>query len=154
MHVLYLDATFCNFVQGDLSLRHYYHKMKSMAFYSNNTPARLLLLCLVPLATAVTVKDRVAIMVAITRTVEETVAAAFAKLPARATRARATSLALPRLSALFLQSLDWDDQHIPFYKPWTRAINMYPGLDPREGVGGGGGVRAATCARRYAAQQE
>jgi hypothetical protein len=30
MHVLHLDATFCNFVQGNLSVSDYCRKMKSM----------------------------------------------------------------------------------------------------------------------------
>jgi hypothetical protein len=30
-HTLHLDAAFCNFVQGDLSVTEYYHKFKGMA---------------------------------------------------------------------------------------------------------------------------
>jgi hypothetical protein len=69
------------------------------AFYSNNTPAPPPPAPSRPLTMAARVKDRVTIVAAIARTMVTTVVVAVAAtLPARATRSRAASLALPCLS--------------------------------------------------------
>jgi hypothetical protein len=90
--------------------------------FTQTTPLPCLpLLRLVSLAMATRVKDRVATAVTIVRTAEATVAA-VATLLARATRARAASLALP----LLLQPLNRDHQHVPQSDSWGEAVATSP----------------------------